>query len=97
MKSQAREGVLVARPTIVYYGLTLTEISVACVLLQRAAMAAHPSTRRGLKAWNIVGLTLYPAATLIGLLSPIAGLVVIGLLAIFYAMPSNIQSAMLRS
>lgn len=87
----------VTRQTIVYYGLTLTAISVAYVLLQRAAMAAHPSTRRGLKAWNIVGLTLYPAATLIGLVSPIAGLVVIGLLAVFYAMPRNIQSAMLRS
>ena len=86
----------VTRPTIVYYGLTLTAISVAYALLQRAAMAAHPATRRGFTAWNIVGLTLYPAATLIGLVAPMAGLVVIGLLAIFYAMPSNIQSAMLR-
>ncbi|HKV51421.1 MAG TPA: TMEM175 family protein [Gemmatimonadaceae bacterium] len=85
------------RPTVVYYGLTLTAISVAYLLLQRAAMAAHPATRRPLSAWNLVGLTLYPVATLIGLLSPIAGLVVIGLLAIFYALPSNVQSAMLRA
>jgi len=86
----------VTRATIVYYGLTLTAISVAYVLLRRAAMAAHPMARHGLTAWNVVGLTLYPAATLIGLVSPIAGLVVIGLLAVFYAMPSNIQSAMLH-
>lgn len=85
------------RPTVVYYGLTLTAISVAYLLLQRAAMAAHPATRRPLSAWNLVGLTLYPAATVIGLLSPIAGLVVIGLLAVFYALPSNVQSAMLRA
>lgn len=84
------------RPTIVYYGITLTLISVAYLLLQRAAMAAHPAARRPLSAWNWVGLTLYPAATLIGLASPVAGLVVIGLLAIFYALPSNVQSAMLR-
>ena len=60
-------------------------------------MAAHPATRRVLSAWNIVGLTLYPASTVIGLFSPLAALVVIGLLAIFYALPSNIRSAMLRS
>jgi uncharacterized membrane protein len=85
------------RPTIVYYGTTLTAISVAYLLLQRAAMAAHPATRRALSAWNIVGLTLYPAATVIGLFSPLAALVVIGLLAVFYALPSNVQSAMLRA
>ncbi|HEY7893988.1 MAG TPA: TMEM175 family protein [Gemmatimonadaceae bacterium] len=85
------------RPTIVYYGVTLTLISLAYLFLQRAAMAAHPATRRPLSAWNWVGLTLYPAATLIGLISPLAGLVVIGLLAVYYALPGNVQSAMLRS
>lgn len=84
------------RPTIVYYGITLTAISVAYLLLQRAAMAAHPATRRPLSAWNVVGLTFYPGATLIGLVSPIAGLVVIGLLAVYYALPNNVQSAMLK-
>ena len=87
----------VTRPTIVYYGATLSAIAVAYLLLQRAAMAAHPSTRRRLSAWNLVGLTLYPLATVVGLVSPIAGLVVIGLLAVYYALPGNIQSAMLRS
>lgn len=90
----ARYGL--SRPTIVYYGLTLIAISVAYLILQCQAIAAYPSVSRAFSLWNVVGLALYPLATLIGCFAPVLGIVIIGLMALFYALPSNVESAAIR-
>ena len=81
------------RPAVVFYGMTLTAISFAFVVLQRAVMAAHPGSARRITAWNIVGATAYPLATVIGFSVPLLGVGLIAVLAIFYALPHNIRMA----
>lgn len=84
------------RATVVYYGLTMIAISFGYIGLQRAIMAAHPGSSRDFTAWNIVGLTLYPLATLAGYFVPLLGVLLIAALAVFYALPSNIRMAQFR-
>jgi len=83
-------------PAVVYYGLTLTAIAYGYLALQRAVLAAHPGSERKLSAWNIVGLTLYPLATVAGFLRPVLGVVLMAALAVFYALPSNVRKAQFR-
>ena len=80
----------------VYYGLTLTAVSIGYFGLQRAVIAAHPGSSRKLSAWNFAGLMLYPIATLAGYFEPLAGVLLIAALAVFYALPSNIRMAQFR-
>ncbi len=84
------------RPTVVCYGLTLTAISVGYFAVQRAVMAAHPGSARKLSSWNIVGLMLYPLATLAGFFLPLVGVGLIALLAVFYALPNNVRMAQFK-
>ena len=81
------------RVTVVYYGLTLTAIAIAYLAVQRAVMAAHPGSSRRLTAWNVVGLTFYPAATIVGSFVPLLGIGLIVMLALFYALPRNVRTA----
>jgi uncharacterized membrane protein len=83
-------------PTVVYYGLTLTAISFGYLALQRSVVRAHPGSERKLSAWNIVGLTLYPLATVAGFFRPVLGLVLMAGLAAFYAHPVNVRKAQFR-
>lgn len=84
------------RPTVVYYGLTLTAISYAFVALQRAVLAAHPGTAKRITAWNVAGATAYPLATVAGFYVPLLGIGLIAALAVFYALPHNIRMAQFR-
>jgi uncharacterized membrane protein len=81
------------RPAVVYYGLTLTAVSCAFVALQRAVMAAHPGLARRFTAWNLVGATAYPVATLIAFFVPPLAVGLIAAIAVFYAHPHNIRMA----
>lgn len=82
-----------SRPAVVCYGMTLTAISVGYLVLQRAVVAAHPGSGQKMTAWNFVGLTLYPLATVAGLFVPLLGVMLIAVLAIFYAHPRNVRMA----
>ena len=85
----------ITRVAVVYYGLTLTLISIAYTLVYNEVLRAHGASRRAFTAWNVVGLTVYPVATVIGALLPIAGLIAYIALAGFYLMPRNVSSIVL--
>lgn len=82
-----------SRVSVVYYGIALTAISFSYLLLQRQILAAHPSCDKGITLWNLVGLALYPVGTLIGYFVPILGIIAFALVAVFYMLPSNVESA----
>lgn len=81
---------------IVYYGIVMTLISIAYTICYLQILAAH-SLPAGITPWSIVGLTLYPLASLIGYFAPYAGLITMGLLALFYMHPKNIRTVVLAS
>ena len=87
-----------SRPAVVYYGLTFFAISLGFNFLFQQVRAAHPEwPAPPFTWWNAVGLLAYPVATVAGYFAPIAGVGLIGLLAIFYLLPSNIRSVRVHS
>jgi uncharacterized membrane protein len=82
--------------SVVYYGLVLTAISVGYFILQRQVMAAHPSVDRRVTSWNLVGLSFYPVAIVLGFFVPVLGVVICGLAALFYLLPRSVASAAIR-
>jgi uncharacterized membrane protein len=80
---------------IVYYGIVMSLISVGYSMVYQQVMAAHAGRGYGFRLWSIVGLTLYPLATLLGYFSPGAGLAGMALLALFYMHPKNVQAVLL--
>jgi uncharacterized membrane protein len=90
----ARFGI--TRAASVYYGLTLFAISIGYTLLQRQVLAAHPHLPQRFSAWNLVGLLLYPAATLLAYFFPLGGIVMYVVLALFYMLPQNVNKAAQR-
>jgi len=90
----ARYGV--TSVAIVYYGLTMTLISIAYNVVYWQVVVAHPDSKSGLTLWGIVGVTAYPLVTLLGYFVPIAGLVGMGLLALFYMQARNVRAVMLE-
>jgi uncharacterized membrane protein len=87
----ARFGI--TRTAAVYYGLTLFAISVGYTAVQRQLLAAHPHLPQGFTAWNLVGLLLYPAATVLAYFFPLGGVVMYVVLALFYMLPQNVSRA----
>lgn len=81
---------------VTYYGIVLTIISIGYGVLQQQVIIAHPTVRRGLTFWNMVGLGFYPLGTVIGYFWPVVGVIIFGLLAVFYLLPQNVQSAAVR-
>jgi uncharacterized membrane protein len=79
---------------VVYYGLTMVAIALAYNLVHQQVYAAH-GRPRPVTLWNVVGLSAYPFATIIGYFVPLLGIIVIALLAIFYMMPNNIGAVAL--
>lgn len=90
----ARFGV--TRTASVYYGLTLFAISVGYVAVHRQVIAAHPHLPQGFTAWNLVGLLLYPAATMLAYFLPLGGIVMYVAIALFYMLPQNVSGAAQR-
>ncbi|GAC1394344.1 MAG: TMEM175 family protein [Vulcanimicrobiaceae bacterium] len=82
--------------TVVYYGIVTTLIAVGYGILQQQVVVAHPTVPQGLKLWNIIGLCFYPLATLVGYFWPIIGVLMFGLLAVFYMLPRNVSAAAIR-
>lgn len=76
---------------VAYYGLVMTAISVAYTLLFLQVLAAHNIPTR-LKPWSIVGLTVYPIASIIGYFFPLGGIFCMAVLGAFYLQPRNVQS-----
>jgi uncharacterized membrane protein len=83
-------------PAVVYYGLTLTAVSYGYLALQWSVVDAHPGSEWRLSAWNKVGLTLYPLATVAGFARPVIGVLLMAALAVFYAHPTNVRKAQFR-
>lgn len=84
------------RMAVVYYGVTLSAIAFGYFLLHRQALAAHPAHDQRLTLWNIMGLTLYPLATVVGYFVPILGILLVGMLALYYMLPKNVQGGVVR-
>jgi len=82
------------RTSVVYYGLVLTAISFAYFWVFWEVRAAHGIATR-LERWNL-GLASYPIAAIAGYFVPLLGIGIIIGLALFYAIPANIQTAKLR-
>jgi uncharacterized membrane protein len=89
----ARYGI--TNVAIVYYGIVMTLISIGYTLTYLQVVAAHAPERKGITLWSFTGLTLYPIASLIGYFVPALGLIVIGLLALFYMHPRNVRMAII--
>ena len=82
------------RTAVVYYGLATSLIAVGYTILQEQIVVAHAADiRRTFSVWNAVGILAYPFATLIGYFSPVAGMAMYVLLALFYMLPSNVRQA----
>lgn len=84
------------RTAVAYYGVTLSAIAFGYFVVHRQVLAAHPTLSRRLTLWNIVGLTLYPIATVVGYFVPIVGMSLFVLLALFYMLPQNVQGGVVR-
>jgi uncharacterized membrane protein len=82
---------------IVYYGFTMTLISIAYNIVYWQVIVAHPSSKNVATLWGFVGLTAYPLVSLIGFFLPIAGLIGMGLLVVFYMQSKNVRAVMLES
>ena len=81
---------------VVYYGITLTAISIGYFMVQQQVWVAHPESRRPLSLWNLAGLAGYPLATIVGFFVPVLGVTLIALLAFFYMLPRNVSLALLK-
>jgi uncharacterized membrane protein len=77
---------------VVYYGLTMTAISIAFNVVYQQVLAAHPQPKKAMTLWSVVGLTVYPLATLVGYFFPLAGVMAYGLLAAFYMQYRNVRA-----
>jgi uncharacterized membrane protein len=89
----ARYGV--TNVAIVYYGIVMSLISVAYLLLYMQVFAAHVREKTPLRPWSIVGPTLYPLASVAGYFFPMAGLLLMAALGFFYMHPKNVRAAVL--
>jgi uncharacterized membrane protein len=85
----------VTNVAIVYYGIVMTLISVSYTLLYLQAFTAHVSHKPRFGIWNYAGLILYPLASIAGYFAPMAGLLLMALLAFFYMHPKSVRSVML--
>ena len=83
--------------TVVYYGLTMIAISIGYTLLQQQIHVANLQHRAPLTLWNIMGLGAYPLATVVGYFVPIAGVILIALLAVYYMLPKNVRAVALST
>jgi TMEM175 potassium channel family protein len=86
-----------SRPAVVYYGLAVSLTAVGYTLVYIAVLRAHPGAGRPFTAWNVVGLTLYPAATFVSAFVPVAGIALFIALAAFYMLPRNVRTVVLRA
>jgi uncharacterized membrane protein len=88
----ARYGV--TSVAVVYYGIVMVLISIWFTLVSQQVLLAH-SREANFTLWNLVGLTLYPFATLVGYFLPMAGLLLMAVLALFYMHPKNVRGVVL--
>jgi len=85
----------ISRTAVVYYGLVLIGIAFGYLFVHQQVLAAEGLPRR-LTMWNVVGLLLYPVATIVGYFVPLGGIVLFVTLALFYMLPRNVQSIILK-
>ncbi|MBV8364872.1 MAG: DUF1211 domain-containing protein [Candidatus Eremiobacteraeota bacterium] len=82
--------------TVVYYGIVLLGCTLGYNLVYWQILAAHPQLPRRPLLWNVVGVSVYPLATIIAYFAPYAGIGLFALLAIFYMLPSNVAAVAFR-
>ena len=85
----------ISRAAVVYYGMVLIGIAFGYFFVHQQVLAAERLPRR-LTRWNVVGLALYPTATVLGYFVPLGGIIVFAALALFYMIPRNVQSIVLK-
>ena len=82
--------------SVVYYGFTMTAISIAYNIVYQQVVAAHSGRMNGITLWGVIGLTLYPLASVVGYLVPVAGMLGMGALAVYYMQAKNMRSITLE-
>jgi uncharacterized membrane protein len=80
----------VTAPAVVFYCLINVAIAFGYLFLQRSVFRAHDA-RAPFSAWNFVGLLAYPIAVVAGIFVPILAIIIVVLVAIFYAMPNSVE------
>ena len=81
----------ISSPAAVFYGLTNVAIGFGFGFLQRAVLKAHGKRGEPFTAWNVVGVSAYPMATIVAFFLPLISIAIIALVSLFYALPSNIE------
>ena len=85
----------ISRTAVVYYGMVLIAIAFGYFFVHQQVLIAEGLPRQ-LTLWNIVGLLLYPVGTVVGYFIPLGGIVLFVALALFYMLPRNVQSIVLK-
>lgn len=80
---------------MVYYGIVMSIISVAYTILYFQVYAAHVPGKPHFQPWSIVGLSLYPLASIAGYFAPMTGLLLMAVLALYYVHPRNVRAVIL--
>jgi len=84
-----------SRPAAVLYGLTNVAIGLGYAFVQRAVFRAHGKRSEPITSWNLVGLSGYPIATVVAFFFPMVSIIIITLVALFYALPRGVESSRL--
>lgn len=91
----ARYGI--TNVAVAYYGIVMVLISICYTLVNQQVLRAHSREGSRFGLWSAVGLTLYPLATVVGYFVPIAGILLMGVLALFYMHPRNVRAVVLQT
>jgi len=83
----------VTPPAAVVYALTNVAIGYSYLFVQRAVLKAHNKRAAPFTAWNFVGLSAYPIATIVAVFWPLLSIFIIALVGVFYALPSSVESS----
>jgi uncharacterized membrane protein len=81
--------------TVVAYGMNFFAISIAYTVLLRCVTIAA-GQKHSLRLWSMLGLLAYPLAALVGYFVPVAGVLAMVLLAVYYMLPANVASVAIR-
>jgi len=85
---------------VVYYGLTLTGLSVCFSVLyysatlktgERGSIWGYLRTRN---VWNTIGFVVYASGTVVGYFEPVVAIVLFALIAVYYMLPWSVSTAL---
>ena len=82
--------------SIVFYGALSFLMSIGYTVLRWQVVSAHPHLPQGLNIWNGLGLAVYPIATVVGFFVPVAGILILIAVTLWYMMPQNVRAGAVK-